>query len=229
MTHEPEGSAKYLTSKFKTNTGNDPMTARALYCENIEQFNPSHKTIIQTNHLPEFTDVDQGLLARLVVINFPFKYCDPTDYEAANPLHKKIDQNLKTKLNGIENDFMHYILRWYSIYLEEGLDDYSPEILDSIKNYRKETDSVKTFIEEALIKTGDDNDRVSSSELFIHHNNWAKQRLSKQNFVKRLKANEIDVRKLRFDGTQMMAISGFKWESDFKTELKNECVFIEDV
>ena len=25
MTHEPEGSAKYLTSKFKTNTGNDPM------------------------------------------------------------------------------------------------------------------------------------------------------------------------------------------------------------
>ena len=95
MTHEPEGSAKYLTSKFKTNTGNDPMSARALYSDIIEQFNPAHKTIIQTDHLPEFTDVDRGLLARPVVINFPFKYCDSNDYEPDNPLHKKVDQNLK--------------------------------------------------------------------------------------------------------------------------------------
>jgi putative DNA primase/helicase len=37
MTHEPEGSAKYLTSKFKTNTGNDPMSARQMYSDLIER------------------------------------------------------------------------------------------------------------------------------------------------------------------------------------------------
>jgi len=83
-----------------------------LYSDIIEQFNPSHKTIIQTNNLPEFTDVDHGLLARLVVINFPFNYCETNDYEPEIPLHKKVDQNLKTKLTGIENSFMHYLLHW---------------------------------------------------------------------------------------------------------------------
>jgi len=103
-----------------------------------------------------------------VVINFPFKYCDSNDYESDNPLHKKVDQNLKTKLTGIENAFMHYLLHWYGVYLSEGLDDLSSEIKDSIKCYRKETDSVKTFIEEALIKTEDDNDRIRSTDLFVH-------------------------------------------------------------
>jgi P4 family phage/plasmid primase-like protien len=222
MTHEPEGSAKYLTSKFKTNTGNDPMSARALYSDIIEQFNPSHKTIIQTNHLPEFIDVDHGLLARLVVINYPFKYCDTNDYEPDNPLHKKVDQNLETKLTGNENAFMHYLLHWYGVYLSEGLDDLSPEITDSIKSYRKETDSVKTFIEEALIKTEDENDRIASSELFMHHNSWAKQRLTKQAFSKRIKSNEIDLRQMRIEGVQAMCISGYKWNDDFKKEIQRD-------
>ena len=116
MTRDPEGSAKYLTSKFKTNTGNDPMSARAMYSDIIEQFQTTHKTIIQTNHLPEFTDVDHGLLARLIVINFPYKYCDTNDFESGNPLHKQVDLNLKIKLAGIENVFMNYLIRWYKVY-----------------------------------------------------------------------------------------------------------------
>jgi len=57
------------------------MSARALYSDIIEHFIPSHKTIVQTNHLPEFTDVAHGLLVRLVVMNFPFKYCDTNDFQ----------------------------------------------------------------------------------------------------------------------------------------------------
>jgi putative DNA primase/helicase len=159
MTHEPEGSAKYLTSKFKTNTGNDPMSARAMYSDLIEQFNPSHKTIIQTNHLPEFTDVDHGLLARLVVINFPFKFCEGDDYEKDNPNHKPIDQNLKNKLKGKENVFMNFLLNWYNVYKTEGLKDQSAEIKGAVKEYRKEVDSVKTFLEDALLKTDLESDK----------------------------------------------------------------------
>jgi len=198
------------------------MSARALYSDIIEQFNPAHKTIIQTNHLPEFTDVDHGLLARLVVINFPFEYCDTNDYEPDNPLHKKVDQNLKTKLTGIEHAFMHYLLHWYGAYLSEGLDDLSSEIRDSIKCYRKETDSVKTFIEEALIKTEDDNDRITSTDLFVHHNSWAKQRVTKQAFAKRIKSNEIVLRQMRIEGVQAMCISGYKWNDDFKKEIQRD-------
>ncbi len=229
MTHEPEGSNKYLTSKFKTNTGNDPMSARAMYSDTIEQFNPSHKTIIQTNHLPEFTDIDNGLLARLVVINFPFKYCDTNDYDCDNKKHKMIDIDLKTKLKGIENDFINYLIRWYVVYKEEGLSDLSMEIKDSIKEYRKDVDSVKTFIEEALVKTGNDRDKLATTKLLFYHNGWSKQKLTKQQFAKRFKTNDIEVKKLRIDGVLSMAISGYKFNSEFIKTIEEEgCLFVAD-
>ena len=98
----------------------------------------------------------------------------------------------------------------------------SSEIKDSIKCYRKETDSVKTFIEEALIKTEDDNDRITSTDLFVHHNSWAKQRLTKQAFAKRIKSNEIEILKRRIEGGQGMCICGYKWNDDFKKEIQRD-------
>jgi hypothetical protein len=118
---------------------------------------------------------------------------------------------------------MHYLLHWYGVYLSEGLDDLSSEIKDSIKCYRKETDSVKTFIEDALIKTDDDNDRISSTELFVHHNSWAKQRITKQAFAKRIKSNEIEIQKRRIEGEgQGMCICGYRWNDDFKKEIQRD-------
>jgi hypothetical protein len=118
---------------------------------------------------------------------------------------------------------MHYLLHWYGVYLSEGLDDLSSEIKDSIKSYRKETDSVKTFIEEALIKTDDDNDRILSTDLFVHHNSWAKQRITKQAFGKRIKSNEIEIQKRRIDGGgQGNCICGYKWNEDFKKEIQRD-------
>ena len=221
MTRELEGSAKYLTSKFKTNTGNDPMSARAMYSDLIEQFNPSHKTIIQPNHLPEFTDVDHGLLARLVVINFPFKFCEGDDYEKDNPNHKPIDQNLKNKLKGKENVFMNYLINWYSVYKAEGLKDQSKEIKGAVKEYRKEVDSVKTFLEDALKKTDHETDKISTIKLLEHHNLWAKTRLSPNKFGKRLKANDIGTIRAQVDGSKVMAIVGYIFNKEFISS--NEC------
>ena len=123
---------------------------------------------------------------------------------------------------------MHYMLHCYGVYLSEGLDDLSCEIKDSIKSYRKETDSVKTFIEEGLVKSGDDNDRIKSTELLMFHNGWAKQRLTKQAFAKRIKSNEINLKQMRIDdgtGTgevQAMCICGYKWNVDFKKEAERD-------
>jgi P4 family phage/plasmid primase-like protien len=225
MTHEPEGSQKYLTSKFKTNTGNDPMSAREMYSNNIETFNPSHKTIIQTNHLPEFSDIDDGLLLRLVVINFPFKYCDKNDFDIDNANHRKIDQNLKSKLKGIENDFINYLIQWYGIYVDEGLEDYSPEIKASIDEFRKETDSVKAFIQDALVKTGNEIDKVSTVKMLQYHNNYSKQKLRQQTFGKRLKANDLDIVKSYIDGVQVSALIGYKYNETFLSSIGNENLF----
>ena len=47
-------------------------------------------------------------------------------------------------------------------------------------------------------------------------------------FSKRVKADEIPVKHIRIDGVQAMGISGFKWNSNFKIELQNSSMLIED-
>lgn len=233
MTHEPEGSTKYLTSKFKTSTGNDLMSARAMYSDNIEHFKPSHKTIIQTNHLPEFTDIDHGLLSRLIVINFPFKFCDTNDFDPDNRNHKMIDQELKGKLKSMENVFMNFLLKWYQVYETEGLEDQSLEIKASVVEYRKEVDSVKTFIEEGLEKTNKSSDRISTNELRTYHNDFAKNKLNANSFGKRLKANGLEVLRLEIDGKKVSCISYYKYKEGFKEDLETDkkelkCLVMED-
>jgi P4 family phage/plasmid primase-like protien len=215
MTHEPEGSTKYLTSKFKTNTGNDIISARAMRSDHVEQFMPSHKTIIQTNHLPEFTDIDEGLLQRLVVIKFPFKFCDGDDYEKNNNNHKPIDMTLKNKLKGKENVFINFLINWFNIYKIEGLKDQSDDIKGAVKEYRKEVDSVKSFIEFALEKTLADTDRISTAQLLDEHNQWAKTRLTPKKFTTRLKTNDIETSRRTVDSQKVMAIVGFKYKTGF--------------
>lgn len=78
MTHEPEGEHKYLTSKFKKLCGGDKLQARELFDNKVWEFVPTSKPVIQTNHLPTFSDVDDGLLNRIVVVRFPFKFLSPS-------------------------------------------------------------------------------------------------------------------------------------------------------
>ena len=85
-----------------------------------------------------------------------------------------MDINLNTKLAGIENVFMHYIIHWYTIYLVEGIEDQSEDIKDSIASYRKDVDSVKTCISEARIKSDVNKDEIATHQLLYYHNGWTK-------------------------------------------------------
>jgi P4 family phage/plasmid primase-like protien len=215
MTHEPEGSVKYLTSKFKRLSGGDALVARGLYDTHSQSFTPTNKPIIQTNHLPEFTDVDDGLQQRLVVIEFPYKFLDPNNFDESNPSHKRIDLELGQKIKSRKNDFMHFLIKYYKIYKSEGLLDLPFDIKSSINSYRKDIDSVKTFCEEALQSTNNDKDKISVTELLCFHNNWTENGLSPQKFNKRLNAVGYTTEKCRLNGTPISCIKGYKWNHDF--------------
>jgi phage/plasmid-associated DNA primase len=136
-------------------------------------------------------------------------------------LHKRVDQNLKSKLTGIENEFINYLFDWYKICLEEGIEDLSEDIEDSIKEYRKDVDSVKTFIEEALVKPDNDKDKILTTSLLNYHNLWSVAKLKKNTFAKRMTANEIIIVKSRTENGQGMAISGYKFNTDFIESMEN--------
>ncbi len=222
MTHEPEGSTKYLTSKFKSLSGGDPISVRDCNAgkDDIRTFIPTFKPIIQTNHLPGFTDIDLGGLLRIVVINFDYTFYDESNYDPTEKYAKKADYNLKNKLRNINNDFFHFLLKYYRIYKTEGLSE-SPAIKNSINKYKKEIDSVKTFMEEALIKTDSSKDRIKTTQLLFYHNGWSSHKSDRERFSKRITTLGFKTERLMVEGTKSMCIKNYKWNEGFKSDLES--------
>ncbi len=223
MTHEPEGSTKYLTSKFKSLSGGDPISVRDCNAgkDDIRTFIPTFKPVIQTNHLPGFTDIDLGGLLRIVVINFDYTFYDESNYDETEKYAKKADYNLKNKLRNINNDFFHFLLKYYRLYKSEGLSE-SPAIKNSINKYKKEIDSVKTFMEEAIIKTDSSKDRIKTTDLLFHHNGWSSHKSDRERFSKRIISLGYKPQRLTVDGLKSMCITNAKWNEGFKSD--NQCL-----
>ena len=90
---EPEDDDKIHVGHMKELTGNDKISARALFKEPIE-FYPQFKTILTCNKLPFIPSNDGGTWRRLRVLEFLSKFVD--NPEAPNEF--KIDTKLKEKI-----------------------------------------------------------------------------------------------------------------------------------
>jgi P4 family phage/plasmid primase-like protien len=224
MTTEPAGEIKYLTDKFKKLSGNDLITCRTLYSTKIESFVPTFKSVIQTNHLPQFTDIDDGLLNRIAVIKFPYKFLDPNNY-TVDKFHKQGNDNLKTILKSKKEYFFNYLLKYYRAYTLEGLTKLPDSIAQSIQEYKDNIDNVKTFLLSSIIKTDSDKDRIPVNELLQYYNNWSTENLLLNKFGTRIN-NHIKTERKRFENKQLMCICNYVWNMEFKNIYSNnQCDF----
>ena len=128
--------------------------------------------------------------------------------------------NLKEKLKECKYDFMHFLIKYYKLYKEEGLQDLPGSIKQSIKSYRKEIDSVKTFCDESLIKTNNTKDCVLVTELFTYHNIWSENKLNMKEFGKRIKLAGFDIGRPRVNGVQGTAVMKHQWNVEYKSSLQ---------
>ena len=222
MSQETEGNHTFLTSKFKKSSGNDTLSGRGLYRE-IESFDPTHKGIIQTNHLPAFTDTDDGLGDRIRVIRFIMRFMtqDNPDFELGNPNHKLIDINLKERLEKDYMHFMHCLIEWYKAYLEEGILTLPEEIREATESYRADIDTVKSFVRKILVKTDDTADKITVTELLEYHNLFAPDRQLKNKLFKKELVRVIgkEIKRERFEGRRVDCVSGYTLNNEVKLEL----------
>lgn len=219
MTAETEGDQRFISSMFKSMTGNDKISARTLYSSKVVQFISSHKTIIQTNHLPQFTEVSNGLLQRVIAIIFDYQFLDKDTYNPSNPEHKVGDHQLKEKLEKHSEVFIHFLIKWFKMYKQEKLDDVPPEIQESIKEYRDEIDMVGSFVKMALTRTGDEKHIIRSEELLARYNAWATtNHVSDVTFGKRLRAVGIVPKRQGRD--KRATIVGYTFEEEYEKEFK---------
>ncbi|GAQ93337.1 hypothetical protein KFL_014490030 [Klebsormidium nitens] len=73
---------------IKEMSGGGAVTARELFCK-PETFVPTHKAVLLTNHKPDISDADEGLLSRrLCIVPFVNCYKPPGELDPNNPFHK---------------------------------------------------------------------------------------------------------------------------------------------
>jgi phage/plasmid-associated DNA primase len=216
MTTEPAESTKYITSKTKKISGNDPIEARDLYSKanEIKTIESNFKCVIQTQYLPQFDEVDLGLLSRIEVVDFPFSFLEPDKIDINNIKHKQVNINLKTELKSKNNTFFNYLLHWYYIYKKEGISLKPKEVLLAVKEYSSKIDTIKTFIVDCLIKTDDVKDKVSVSDLLTVYNESALERMYINIFSSKITKYIPTVRKT-IGSLKMSVIEGYKIHPDY--------------
>ena len=151
-TAEPEEGSRFAMTVIKPWTGGDPQTCRELYGK-VFTYPPKGKIFLAANNKPAIYERTNAAWARVHIIPF-------NKTIAKEDQDKNLVQKLKKELPGI--------LNWAI----EGLKDYHvlgglyppKEIQDALKLYRRENDSIKTFIEEVCVFN--ENESVAGPRLY---------------------------------------------------------------
>lgn len=159
---EPEKKVTFNAALVKRMTGNDTLNARFLH-ENSFDFKPNFKIFINTNYLPNVSDMTLFDSGRLKII--PFK----RHFEEAEQ-----DKGLKVLFSTDEN--LSGIFNWcyegYRLFREHQLRD-TQAVLDATKEYRQDSDRIGQFIE-AWLEDGEAYE-VRSSAAFRRYTDWCKE------------------------------------------------------
>jgi P4 family phage/plasmid primase-like protien len=92
---EPNPNEKIQQSRYKSTTGNEKISARSLFSNEIETYTPNFTPFISCNQVPLFELIDDAIKRRSILIYFKYRFI-------ANPEFtndKTIDNDLQDKLS----------------------------------------------------------------------------------------------------------------------------------
>jgi putative DNA primase/helicase len=155
-----EGVIKWLT-------GGDRVRARRLH-ENSNEFDPTFKIWLATNHKPRIRGTDEGIWRRIKLIPFDVSF------------KGREDKNLKSELKKEQPGILTWAVRGCTSWLQEGL-NFPKSILDATQAYRNESDQLGRFIEERCDLASDPqvkahrqqvNMKIQASVLYALYRYW---------------------------------------------------------
>lgn len=166
---EPSEDEKMNIGFMKELTGGDRIIARGLFQDPIE-FKPQAHLVLTCNHLPSIPSDDGGTWRRIRVIEFLSTFTDTPNPENKNEF--KIDTELSLKFDDWKEYFMSILIFYYKKYIEDGI--YEPtEVLKCTKEYQKDNDTLKLYIEERVEKAEDG--FITFSELYNDFKYWYRE------------------------------------------------------
>jgi putative DNA primase/helicase len=156
---ELPAGAKLNEAQVKELTGDDKVKARRMR-EDFWEFDPSHLLWLHANHRPQIEGTDDGIWRRVMLI--PFDVQIPKEDRDAN-LAQRI---VKEEGPGV----LRWMLEGLAAWQANGL-GVPPIVEAATADYRNESDTVATFIDECHVVYGP-NESVDSSILLALHGEW---------------------------------------------------------
>lgn len=177
--------------RLKDLHGTGEMTAR--YCgRDTVAWKPTHTVFVTTNYLPRVDESDHGTWRRLVLVDFPFRFCN-TNERHQTPSDRPGDPDLRNRLRHGQRQreavlawIIQGALRWYQN--GRGLPDDPHSVVDSTAAWRKSSDLLLRYFADNLVF--DRCSHVVSTELYADFLTWLEinghRPWSDQSFTSRL-------------------------------------------
>lgn len=170
---ELEGKLLLTSSEINENTvmddgilkqivSGDTVEAERKY-EHPFTFTPFARIMLATNHLPKLKDVTNAFFRRLVVLRFNRNFT--ADGE--------IDMHLSAKLNAELDGVFAMAVGGLRALRSRGGFVVPQSSEDASKEYRDDSDPIKLFAEEALVKTSGEH-RMRPAALYSFYANWSR-------------------------------------------------------
>lgn len=192
LVSEPDDGSedvKFNVDFIKMLTGGDIITTRDLFKSNIS-YKPQFTPFVQCNNKPKLGKLDNGIIRRLKIINYPLKFTDnPKKHN-----ERKIDYSLKQKLSdGLYKQFILLLIDKAVQYKNKTIVQPS-DVQQETQEYFAENDPVKNYLETCCIIT-DENDQtalpIKSSELYDDYIHNGHQKISMVKFAEYMKVHNI--------------------------------------
>lgn len=189
---EPEKKLTMDAAFTKRMTGNDSITARFLH-ENSFEFRPNFKIFINTNHLPNITDLTLFDSGRIKIIPF-------------NRHFEEEEQDKGLKAFFAEEDNMSGIFNWllegYRLFEKEGL-TMPRSVLEATDAYHRESDRMAQFFTACIAQAP--GKELRTSAMYTRYQEWCRENgyrpESMKNFKPAIDRNYTIVKKRPADGS----------------------------
>lgn len=163
---------------LKMITGNDTITARALYGD-VEMFKCTAKLIANTNGLPPIRNNDLIKSGRVHIIPF-------NKHFEENERIKDLKERLREpqELSGILN----WLLEGYKEYIHIGLTP-PQSVINAVNDYQHDNDKIQLFFDDCMHKADGENTPVA--KIYPIYKSWCEcsgyKTLGKQQFIEKIK------------------------------------------
>lgn len=170
---EPSKGVKLNEGIMKELTGGDPLQARGLYSES-EIFDPQFSLVVCTNNLFDIESNDDGTWRRIRKCDFKSKFIDEGEtYNDETPYIFPKDKSLKDKLPSFAPIFASLLVD--RAFKTGGVVEDCETVLQASNKYRNGQDHINAFIQEMIIRTNDNKDKIGKGGIMQGFKQWFEQ------------------------------------------------------